>query len=77
MTELLFSFACVTAVKGALLLLCALAATLFLKRAAARHRVLSLAMLGLLALPFASVLLPYPLATSLLSLPPSCDLQRG
>lgn len=58
MTKLLFSFACATAVKGALLLLCALAAALLLKRAAARHRVLSLAMLGLLALPFASVLLP-------------------
>jgi hypothetical protein len=44
------------ALKGAVLLLCGLAAALLLRRAAGRHLVLSLAMAGLLALPLFAVM---------------------
>lgn len=51
---LLFS----SALKGSLILVAALAAALAVRRAAARHQLLSLAMVGLLLLPLASLLLP-------------------
>lgn len=60
MSALLLDFAGAVALKGALLLACALIAAHFMKgeRAAQRHRVLSLALLALLGLPLASLLMP-------------------
>lgn len=46
------------ALKGAALLLCGLAASLLLRRAAGRHLILSLVMAGLLALPLLAVMPP-------------------
>ncbi len=46
------------AIKGAFLLACALLGSLALKRAAARHQILSLALLGILCLPLCVTLLP-------------------
>ena len=60
MSTLLLDFAGAVALKGALLLACALVAAHFMKgeRAAQRHRVLSLALLALLVLPLASLVMP-------------------
>lgn len=57
-TGLFASLILSSALKGSLLLLAALGAALLVKRAAARHQLLSLAMVGLLLLPLASLLLP-------------------